>query len=84
MEWHIYPNPSAGIFNVVFQANVNQEINVKVYDLTGRLYFESKVAANGFLQKHQVDLSKSAFSSGLYLIEVSAGLEKQTFKVIKN
>lgn len=83
-EWHVYPNPSAGIFNIVYQANAGQEVNVKVYDLNGRLYLESKLKANGFLQKYQVNLSASGFSSGLYLLEVNTGLEKQTFKVIKN
>ena len=84
VTWHVYPNPSVGIFNVVYQANAGQPVIVKVYDLTGRFYFKSNGIGTGFIQKHKIDLSGSDLSSGLYLLEVNTGIDKQAFKVFKD
>ena len=82
-QWQVYPNPSAGLFNLVVQVNEGEEINVKVYDATGRLARQQKQAANGFVQKIQVDLGGSDIASGLYLLEVSAGNKKESFRLLK-
>ncbi|CAG4988935.1 hypothetical protein DYBT9275_00189 [Dyadobacter sp. CECT 9275] len=82
-NWHIYPNPSKEIFNVVAQANDGELIKVKVLDESGRTLLTTSARGNGFLQKHKIDLSGSAFSSGLYLFEVSSEKDKQVFKVVK-
>ncbi len=82
-QWLVYPNPSSGIFNLVVQVNEGEEINVKVYDAAGRLARQQKLAANGFVQKIPVDLNGHAIATGLYLLEVSAGDKKQSFRLLK-
>jgi len=37
IELSFYPNPANEKWNVVFQSNFNNNINLKIYDLTGRL-----------------------------------------------
>ncbi len=36
ISWQIYPNPSQGIFNLIYQANNGQNISIKVYDINGK------------------------------------------------
>ena len=82
-QWQVYPNPSTGLFNLVVQANDGEEINIKVYDAAGRLTRQHQMTANGFVQKIPVDLNGSDIASGLYLLEVSAGDKKQSFRLLR-
>lgn len=81
--WQVYPNPSSGIFNLVYQKNEGETIAVKVYDIYGRLIQQLNFTANGFVQKSAIDLSGTKLGSGMYLVEVTAGEKKQGFKLIK-
>ena len=81
--WQVYPNPSAGIFNLVYQLTNGETLSVKIYDVTGKTIKEYNSVANGFLQKMTVDLQDKLYASGMYLLEVSGGLKKQTFRLIK-
>ena len=83
IEWNVYPNPSAGDFNIVYQAAAGAEVDVKVLDLNGRLRINKKYVATGFVEKQQIGLSGQDFSPGLYVLEVVTGQQKQVFKVIK-
>jgi hypothetical protein len=58
-------------------------MQVKVYDIYGRLLQQILPSANGFIQKQSVDLRPSKYAAGLYLFEVSLDGKKQLFKVIK-
>ncbi|HUR67006.1 MAG TPA: T9SS type A sorting domain-containing protein, partial [Chitinophagaceae bacterium] len=83
IPWQVYPNPSAGIFNLVLQEKDGEELTVKVFDGTGRVVKQLKQTATGFVQKMIIDLRPGNFARGLYLVEVSAGNERQTFRVAK-
>jgi len=83
ITWQVYPNPSTGIFNLSLQANTDELIKVKVYDLAGKTVQQHQLAANGFVQKLNVDLRESQFAAGLYLLEATVGEKKQTFRLIK-
>lgn len=83
VEWQVYPNPSPGIFNLVYQMNDGENLNVKIYNAVGKLAQQTRVTANGFVQKHSIDLQSPQFAPGLYLLEVTAGEKKQVFRLIK-
>ena len=83
ITWQVYPNPSSGLFEVVMQAGDGTDVIIKVHDVNGRLVKETKSKANAFVQKIMVDLDGAKYSSGMYLLEVSAGERKQVFRVIK-
>jgi hypothetical protein len=83
ITWQVYPNPSAGIFNLVFQASQGDKIGIKLYDANGKLALQNNVTANGFVQKHSIDLQQANYASGLYLLEVATGEKKQLFRLIK-
>lgn len=81
--WQIYPNPSAGNFFLVYQLNSNELLNAKIMDTKGSLVKEYHIAASGFIQKLNIDLSQNYFASGVYLLQIEAGGKKQSFKLYK-
>lgn len=83
VSWQVYPNPSAGIFNLAYQVNDGEIITVKVYDVNGKTVQQYHSLGNGFVQKLSIDLHESKFTSGLYLVEASAGGKKQLFKLVR-
>jgi hypothetical protein len=79
--WQIYPNPSTGLFSLVYQLNNQEEIRARVLDAKGSLVREYRKTANGFLQKLNVDLT--AKPAGVYLLQIDAAGKKQSFKLYK-
>ena len=83
ITWQVYPNPSKGIFNLVYQAGQGENISLRLFDINGKLVQQTSLAANGFVQKHPIDLQPVKFAPGLYLLEVMAGEKKQLFRLIQ-
>jgi hypothetical protein len=79
----VYPNPSTGIFNLLFQEENGVELNIKMYDANGRLIYLTKATATGFVQKLILDFGGPRFASGIYLIKVEGAAKNQFFKIIK-
>lgn len=79
--WKIYPNPSRGLFSLVYQVNSNEQINVRVIDAKGSLVREFNRTGNGFPQKLNIDLFGNA--NGVYLLQVNTTGKKQMFKLYK-
>ena len=76
----IYPTSSNG--NVFIKSSVNyNDTKVMVYDVNGRLSFETKVElfSNG---ESNIDLTK--LSAGMYFVNLSAENLNKTIKIIKN
>jgi hypothetical protein len=83
IQWQVYPNPSPGFFNLVYQLQQGEVLNVKIFDGTGRVVQQHKVLANGFMQKLNIDMQKQYFPAGLYLMEAISGNRKQVFHLMK-
>lgn len=81
VRWQIYPNPSSGLFSLVYQLNNSEEIYARIIDAKGSLIKEYRRTANGFPQKLNIDLLGKA--SGVYLLQVDAAGKKQSFKLYK-
>lgn len=79
--WQVYPNPSNGVFALVYQVNSNEKVYARVIDAKGSLVKEFNRIGNGFPQKINIDLMMNA--DGVYLLELNAGGKKQTFKLYK-
>lgn len=69
----VYPNPSEGIFTIA----LNEDAQVEVYNLLGKLVYESKAQAG----KVTVDISN--YQAGLYLLNVTSENGSITKKIIK-
>lgn len=76
---NISPNPSTGNYNIKIENYVG-ELNIKVYDLNGRLVYDEK--ENKFDNETMIDLSH--FQSGMYLLKIEGENINYSQKVIKN
>ena len=81
--WQVYPNPSAGKFNLVYQLNAGEVMTGNLYDAKGSLVKEYRTSANGFLQKLNIDISANNYASGVYLLRIKAGKSEHTFRLYK-
>jgi hypothetical protein len=75
----IMPNPSNGIFNVIFTLPKEEKVKMKIYNSLGQMISDDElrgVTNNVFT----VDLSSK--SNGVYFLEVSNGNEKLTKKIV--
>lgn len=71
----VYPNPSNGIFTI----NSEEVLDIKVYDLIGKLIYSNKVNSG----INQIDISN--YSNGIYLLQYSTTSGKtNSIKLIKN
>ena len=82
-EWQVVPNPSTGLFTLVYQAGPNEIVNIQVSDAVGRIIKTYELRGNGSLQKSAVDLSGKGYAPGIYLLQLKAGGRLQTFKLYK-
>lgn len=70
-----YPNPVKR--NTVF-FNTNETINVKVYDILGKLVLQESISSNN------TGLNVSNLNKGMYLVNITLGNQTMTKKLIKN
>ncbi len=78
---NIFPNPSAGIFNVSLSLDSRQDVSIKTVDALGRILFsESMSNAEGTIT-HQIDLSGQAPS--VYFVHITAGDKTVVKKITK-
>lgn len=75
----IYPNPSKGTFNVSFNSQSSKAIMINVYDIRGReiikLNFQSSV-------RFEETINLENLESGIYMLEISDGLQKTVKKIV--
>lgn len=83
LKWQVTPNPSSGLFNLIYQANSGEMVSVKLYDINGRMVQQFDNLSNGFIQKLTINLGEAKFSKGLYLLEVKSAGQDHTFKLLK-
>lgn len=81
--WTINPNPSSGIFFLLFQTGEGQPVNFKVYDVNGRVVKQFRETGSGFVRKTDIGLSDARFAPGVYLLEATEGDVKRTFRLLK-
>jgi hypothetical protein len=83
IQWQVYPNPSNGEYKFLYNLAQNESMNVKVYDVNGRLVKEMKLIGNGYVEKTVIDLRSVKFPPGIYLLSAEAGEKKFSIKLIK-
>lgn len=75
----IYPNPSKGMFTIMFPHGFGDSMEVNVYDIRGRKVFNNSYATASGLEQ-QITLQGA--QAGVYLVEVSNGTTKSTKRLI--
>ena len=74
----VYPNPSVdGIFNIGFSGQQISATEIAVFDLSGRLIFNTI-----FKQSDKITIDLSGRPKGTYLLKVFNGLQQKTIKAV--
>ena len=75
----LYPNPNNGNFNIQFTSTTGNEIKVNVHDLRGRAIFNKSYTNNGLFNE---SLELSNVQSGIYMVTIEDGANKEVKKII--
>lgn len=75
----IFPNPSAGIFNVSFDNKLGQDAVIKIHDLNGRELFAGEIT----LSDSNIGINLSGYNAGIYLLKIYLGNEVIVKKLVK-
>ncbi len=79
IQFSIYPNPANGLFNVILNAETEEEVTVSVIDVTGRVVYQSDETGNNTFQ---VDIQDKA--NGTYIIRVQIGEKQSQMRIVNN
>jgi DNA/RNA endonuclease YhcR with UshA esterase domain len=74
----VYPNPSNGKFSVVYSSEGNDDTNISISDITGRVVFELPVNSSAGL--NEVVIDQQFLSKGVYFVRVG---EENTTNVMR-
>lgn len=78
----IVNNPATDKLSLSYSSKNDQPVEIKVYDLAGRIQIDQKI--NVYKGNNLINLPlNSTFSTGMYAVEVSNGLERQVAKFVK-
>ena len=79
-EMKLYPNPAEDIINVNYVTDIDNTVNIKVIDVTGKEYLNSMYQSSKGINTYQIDLSD--FNSGVYYVQITNGNVKITDKFV--
>lgn len=74
--FEVYPNPTINLLNFKFPTNI-QTTNISVFDVLGKTVLQTTISAA------QPTLDTSAWSPGMYVVQMVTGNNVQTKRVIK-
>jgi hypothetical protein len=77
-SFSVFPNPSQGIYQILFENKNTTDALIEVYDLQGRLIFNQQV--NNY---NTIKLDLSNESSGVYLLKVKTSDIQQVLRLVK-
>ncbi|HHC79397.1 MAG TPA: T9SS type A sorting domain-containing protein [Flavobacteriia bacterium] len=78
-EFSIFPNPSSAIFNIKRTTTAGENMNIKVYDVTGKLIRQKN---NIIDANYRLDMN--GISKGIYFLQVSIDNKRLVKKLILN
>ncbi|MCR8667721.1 T9SS type A sorting domain-containing protein [Aestuariibaculum sp. M13] len=79
LSFNLYPNPAESLVNLKFKKTVNNNININIYNIQGKLVLSTtKTIKNNLLQ-----LDVSMLINGFYFLKVNDGFQTISKKLIK-
>ena len=79
---NVFPVPVSGELSVEFNNNRNENIEVVITDMVGRVIFQDQFDAADGSNVYRTDMSK--FATGVYFISLSNNVEQLTERIVKN
>jgi hypothetical protein len=81
-EIAVYPNPSQGQINIIYNASKNEEINITINDLNSEVIFNRTMSAVEGINNYELDISK--LRPGIYFVNIVSSDKKIVKKIILN
>ena len=78
----VYPNPSDGLFHLVFNSSANDDFTISVYDLLGKEVWNQVVKAE--VGSNQQEINLNSLKAGVYLLTILSKEGKQIIKITKD
>ncbi len=78
---NIYPNPIVDRINIFLPENLNGNMNLSIQDAAGKIVFNA--AYSGKQKDDKIEINCSHFSQGNYIIQLQAGDETFSSKIVK-
>ncbi|MDW8302651.1 MAG: PQQ-binding-like beta-propeller repeat protein, partial [Bacteroidia bacterium] len=79
-DCQIYPNPTRDIFNISATLSAPEYVQIRLLDLKGRIVFQEMQGKQSIIQS-SVDIGE--LPNGLYILQIQAGKQQVTRKVVK-
>lgn len=79
-KFNLFPNPTSGLFKLIFETKNSNDVSLKLFDVRGRLIEIKNYRTNSLLFTE--DVSFTTVSSGLYLLQIENGSAVTTRKLI--
>jgi len=76
-------NPVKDKLSFNYTSLVNESIQLKIYDMNGRITLANKLLSNTGTNMINLPLNSAFFKPGIYVVELSNGQNRQTAKFIK-
>ena len=78
--FNLYPNPSNGSFNLKFNTESNENVEIQLYDLTGRLVKELQFSNISFQFSERISFQNTA--KGFYVLKIKNGTKQTSRKLL--
>lgn len=75
---NLYPNPTDGVFNLVFEGVKVDNFEITIYDIFGKLIYKTLTNSNETI----IDIS--SFANGVYFVKITSGIINKSLKLIKD
>lgn len=79
-ELKLFPNPNNGHFNINFDSQEENDFQISVSDVNGRIVYEKTLT--NFKGKFNEDFDLSQQESGMYFFNIVSGEHRETKKII--
>ena len=78
-SFSVSPNPSTGLFKMSFATTQNENLNLYVRDVAGKVVYKDMLHVNGNFTK---ELDFSNFAKGVYFLQIQSGNNTKVEKLI--
>ena len=78
--FNLYPNPSSGNFNLQFNAESTESVEIQLYDLTGRLVKELQFSNISLRFSESISFQNTA--KGFYVLKIKNGAKQTSRKLV--
>lgn len=77
----VFPNPATDFVNITAKKEFNDQVMVHISDMYGQEVLHKMYECNEQTTNLNIDIQN--FETGTYLLKIHAGLEAQTFRIVK-